>query len=661
MLLLISLGISLGVNAQNVNIPDANFKAYLVGNSAINTNGDSEIQISEANAYTDQISCSNLSINDLMGLEEFTSIYRLNASDNNLTNVNLANNLQLTELVLSNNSLTSIDISQNVLLHTVAIDNNQLTSINTSSNPDLVNLACHNNQITGLFLSQNPNLYDFSCNGNQLTSLNLSANSQLYRVQANNNNLTSLDFSNNTSIEIIELNFNQIYALDLSLNTSLSKLKCADNNLTELNLSNGTNTLMNGASDMQAYNNPNLTCILVDDTTYSNNTWTWIDAQTSFNTNCVCTVNIPDANFKAYLLGQSTINTNGNTEIECTEANNVMGALNLNNLNIADLTGIEAFTSLFSLSFNNNQVTSLDLSQNLTLTSVVGVNNQLNTIILGNNQQLQSVYLQNNQLSSIDVSGLINLELLSLDDNLFTSIDVTTNTNLLTLTFSNNDLTNIDVSQNPLLEDFIMENNMISSLDLTNNLQLDNFKSINNPLISLFIDGIATFETFMVSGSMVDSIDLSFNPNLFQVHVNLNNNLSYLNLANGNNSAIQYFSAKNPNLPCIKVSDLVYANNNWINSIDSSSTFSLNCTLVKNPNGVKEFEYQLDIYPNPFNEVINISTNRNLKSIELLDLSGKKILESQDKTIDLSFISKGIYFIRLNNGKTIQTKKIIKQ
>lgn len=33
---------------QNVNIPDANFKAYLVANTDINTNEDSEIQVSEA-------------------------------------------------------------------------------------------------------------------------------------------------------------------------------------------------------------------------------------------------------------------------------------------------------------------------------------------------------------------------------------------------------------------------------------------------------------------------------------------------------------------------------------------------------------------------------------------------------------------------------------
>ena len=46
-LLLILLCLPIIGFGQNVNIPDGNFKAYLVGNTAINTNGDSEIQVSE--------------------------------------------------------------------------------------------------------------------------------------------------------------------------------------------------------------------------------------------------------------------------------------------------------------------------------------------------------------------------------------------------------------------------------------------------------------------------------------------------------------------------------------------------------------------------------------------------------------------------------------
>ena len=54
---------------QNVNIPDANFKAYLVGEPSINTNGDSEIQVSEATAFNGTIDCSFLNISDLTGIE----------------------------------------------------------------------------------------------------------------------------------------------------------------------------------------------------------------------------------------------------------------------------------------------------------------------------------------------------------------------------------------------------------------------------------------------------------------------------------------------------------------------------------------------------------------------------------------------------------------
>jgi len=41
-LLLILLCLPMIGFGQNVNIPDANFKGYLVGNTAINTNGDTE-------------------------------------------------------------------------------------------------------------------------------------------------------------------------------------------------------------------------------------------------------------------------------------------------------------------------------------------------------------------------------------------------------------------------------------------------------------------------------------------------------------------------------------------------------------------------------------------------------------------------------------------
>ena len=46
---------SLSLSAQIVHIPDANMKAALVADTFINSNGDDEIQVSEAEAITETL------------------------------------------------------------------------------------------------------------------------------------------------------------------------------------------------------------------------------------------------------------------------------------------------------------------------------------------------------------------------------------------------------------------------------------------------------------------------------------------------------------------------------------------------------------------------------------------------------------------------------
>jgi len=78
-------------------------------------------------------------------------------------------------------------------------------------------------------------------------------------------------------------------------------------------------------------------------------------------------VNIPDSNFKTYLVGETLINTNGDSEIQVSEANTFNGTIWCENLNIADLTGIEYFINLTGLYCPYNQITALDISQNISL------------------------------------------------------------------------------------------------------------------------------------------------------------------------------------------------------------------------------------------------------------------------------------------------------
>ncbi|MGB3342865.1 MAG: T9SS type A sorting domain-containing protein [Aequorivita sp.] len=75
---------------------------------------------------------------------------------------------------------------------------------------------------------------------------------------------------------------------------------------------------------------------------------------------------------------------------------------------------------------------------------------------------------------------------------------------------------------------------------------------------------------------------------------------------------------------------------------------------------VEDFEYQKAIiYPNPSNGIMNIG-NVDLNIIQIYNIAGKKIKElTPQSQIDLSDISKGIYFVKLISDKGILVNKII--
>jgi hypothetical protein len=120
-LLLTILLVPFLLRAQIVHIPDANFKAALVGNSGINTNGDDEIQVSEAEAYDGTIDVDDQGIADMTGLEAFVNLTRLECSYNQLTNLDVSANTLLERLDCVGNQLTSLDVSANTALTTLTV------------------------------------------------------------------------------------------------------------------------------------------------------------------------------------------------------------------------------------------------------------------------------------------------------------------------------------------------------------------------------------------------------------------------------------------------------------------------------------------------------------------------------------------------------------
>jgi len=295
-------------NSQSATyVPDSAFEAYLevngMGNGIPN---DSNVLTANINAVT-FLDVSNSNISDLTGIEGFTALTYLDCSSNLITSLDVNCATALTYLDCSSNLITSLDVSGATALDSLYCAYNQLTSLDVSNNTALFNMHCGYNQLITLDVSQNQNLKFLYCEDNQIASLDLSGAVNLQDIYCEHNQLTSLvvsnnvllkwlmcyhnqigllDISNLTILSDFDCSYNNIASLDISNNIQLIALDCHDNNLILLDMRNGNNHNM----DLNTSNNINLTCISVDDSTWSNTNWTAangnIDTQHYFSSDC---------------------------------------------------------------------------------------------------------------------------------------------------------------------------------------------------------------------------------------------------------------------------------------------------------------------------------------------------------------------------------------
>ena len=76
-----------------------------------------------------------------------------------------------------------------------------------------------------------------------------------------------------------------------------------------------------------------------------------------------------------------------------------------------------------------------------------------------------------------------------------------------------------------------------------------------------------------------------------------------------------------------------------------------------------ENDFDLIVYPNPFDEVINIDQLYEFDYLKLYDINGKMVLQTSQKSIDTKLLEDGLYILKLFNSdsyiqfKTIKVKK----
>lgn len=92
-------------------------------------------------------------------------------------------------------------------------------------------------------------------------------------------------------------------------------------------------------------------------------------------------------------------------------------------------------------------------------------------------------------------------------------------------------------------------------------------------------------------------------------------------------------------------------------AIDSDGSLKYASTL-----SAKTFKtFDFSIYPNPVKTSFTINTQENLKSIELYNVIGKRVLSQtgENKMVTTSSLSNGVYILKLASERGISTKKIV--
>jgi hypothetical protein len=366
-------------------------------------------------------------------------------------------------------------------------------------------------------------------------------------------------------------------------------------------------------------------------------------------------LNIPDANFKSALVSNNAINTNGDTEIQVTEAVFYLGTINVSNQFIFDITGIEAFINVTEINIGSNFFTAFPaMSSN----------------------ELTHLYCGNNLLTSLDVSGFSNLELLYCGQNDIVSLDLTANSNIKYLKCDDNDLTSLDLrngNNSDILQIWMHTNPTLSCV------AVDDIDYVNTNWFNSFYikDNTTNYsETCAGTGVLVSSISVQGQGGASTI----TNNAGTLQIeatvlpANADDATYTWSVTNGTGTATINAGGILTAiTNGTIDVIATANdgsgvTGSATITISNQTIGIDEkngLSSGVEIYPNPVkNQLFIDGLNGQINQLVITDYSGKVVLSINDtntKNINVSELNQGIYILKISTNKGIATKQFIKK
>ena len=286
---------------------------------------------------------------------------------------------------------------------------------------------------------------------------------------------------------------------------------------------------------------------------------------------------VPDDNFERKLIQlgyDSELDNYVKTEIIEEVLN-----LNLSNLNIFNLKGIEDFKNLLSLDCSNNNLTKINLTSNTRLNKIDLSFNTIDHLDISKNTELKELIIKSNRIKNIDLKANIKLEKIDISSlgegyNELSSLDISKNLNLNYLNFSFNKIQSINVRSNTLLKTLIGSYNSLENLNLDKNVGIEVIDLDDNEIENLNISMLSKLKLINIQNNNLKSLDISKNLLLTYLKAQLND-LSEFDVSK--NGKLFFLDIQNNNIVCIKVNETQLLNipNNWIK--DYNTSYSVNC------------------------------------------------------------------------------------
>ena len=243
-------------------------------------------------------------------------------------------------------------------------------------------------------------------------------------------------------------------------------------------------------------------------------------------------------------------------------------------MGIRSIKGVEYFTALQGLWCKDNNIASMDLSNNKDLRGVWCSGNDFTSLDFSGNPELVWVYCYDCNLTYLNVSNNPKMAYIECNTNPLSSLDLTHNPELEHLMCGSCELTTLDVSRNPNLQHLDAFRNHLTSLDLTHNPKMkrldiwDNrglgsidvsknpglqyYNCAHNDAVYIDVSHNPELEKLVCSYNDIQQIDLSGNPKLVYLDCACND-LTALDLSH--NPQIFFLQAFTNNFTALNISN----------------------------------------------------------------------------------------------------------